>query len=144
MEGLNPTLKVILYVKRGLKNGESLEKSLKSYFREPADEFSVVIYQWIILKKQGLKTSELIFEQKSIYRQQVLQLFEQAWQGIPIFETLLNLEEEVLQAINEEIDQHILELPFKSLIPLLLFQFPAYGLLLIGPILNEFIQGLSL
>ena len=46
-------------------------------------------------------------------------------------------------AIQSEIDQYVSDLPLRAMLPLLFFQFPAYLLLLLGPILLQFIKGLQ-
>lgn len=57
--------------------------------------------------------------------------------GQPVLDHLAALEDEITKAADAELDIHISTLPFKMLIPLLLFQFPAYLVLLLGPALRE-------
>ena len=52
-------------------------------------------------------------------------------------DALRALETEVESKAEAELDAHVAALPFKVLLPLLLFQFPAYLLLLLGPLLRE-------
>jgi hypothetical protein len=62
---------------------------------------------------------------------------ERGCNGQPVIEYLEGLEKEIDFASHAELDLHISTLQFKALIPLLLFQFPAYLVLLLGPLLRE-------
>ncbi|MEN0059151.1 MAG: hypothetical protein AAGB31_09985, partial [Bdellovibrio sp.] len=56
---------------------------------------------------------------------------------------LNRLEEEIIEACREEMAERLAQLPFILLVPLLLFQFPAFLLLLFGPLLNNFFHSLG-
>lgn len=71
------------------------------------------------------------------------ELLERGCGGQPISEALLQLQEEVEKAVDHELELHIAGLPFKALVPLLLFQFPAFLLLLLGPIVRELQRSLG-
>ena len=49
-----------------------------------------------------------------------------------------------LSSISNEIDDHIKKLPFKLLLPMMIFLIPAYLLLIFGPIVKLFIKGVWL
>ena len=50
---------------------------------------------------------------------------------------------EVEAAAELELQAHVAQLPLKVLLPLLFFQFPAYLLLLLGPVLRELSRSLG-
>ena len=49
-------------------------------------------------------------------------------------EYLKDLEKEIMEVCKEDLEKHLEKLPYICLIPLMLFQFPAFLLLLIGPL----------
>ena len=73
-------------------------------------------------------------------RRAVIDTIERGLSGQPTREHLQALEFEVERAANAELEAHISALPFKVLIPLLLFYFPAFLLLLLGPLLRDLSQ----
>ena len=63
--------------------------------------------------------------------------------GLPIREVIIQLERELREECLRELDLAYRQMPFKALIPLLFFQFPALLLLVLGPIVKEFVFGIG-
>ena len=141
MESLNPCLSCLLHIRLGLQSGESLRQSLHRFIAQHQNSLSDLLHQWLIFYDQGQEFD--LTSVKSVYRRQLLRLFRQGLNGRPVSAELAALESEVELAIQSEIDQYVSDLPLRAMLPLLFFQFPAYLLLLLGPILLQFIKGLQ-
>jgi len=144
MEGIAPPLKCILELKLMIQNGASVEKSITNYCRGNKDEFSLQLSEWIFLKRRGLSTKFLTDKIKSHFRVSLMNVLWLGHGGVPILKTLQLLEQEVIMACELEIDLYVKKLPFKLLLPLLFLQFPAFLLLLLGPLLLSLINGINL
>ena len=138
MEGVAPPLELLLAVKRSLEKGQTAKQGVHHYLKRCEGEFPATVSKWMALLHQGKETQELISGLSSQHRQVLLQLLERGMRGEAIYNILLNLEEEILEACHEELTNKLARLPFILLVPLLLFQFPAFLLLLFGPLLKNF------
>ena len=130
-----PLLTAIREIRWHLLAGRSLKESLLNYLHNHHDELSVKLNELWSLKMQGQLDDGAEFP--SHYARALWDLIERGHQGQPILEPLMHLEEDVDSAARSDLDMHLATLPFKALLPLLLFQFPAFVILLIGPLLRE-------
>lgn len=143
MEGLAPPLELLLSVKRSIESGQPPKNGIHYYLRRHQGDFPVFVTQWLGLLQQGKSTQDLLRELKSQHRQVLLQLLERGLRGEAIYNMICNLEEEILESCHEELANKLAQLPFQLLIPLLLFQFPAFLVLLFGPLLKNFFHSLG-
>lgn len=143
MEGVAPPLELLLAVKRTLEKGQPTKAGIHLYLKRHENEFVAVVAQWLALLQQGKETQPLITGLSSQHRQVLLQLLERGLRGEAIYNVLLTLEEEILEACHEELTNKLARLPFILLVPLLLFQFPAFLMLLFGPLLQNFFHSLG-
>lgn len=137
MEGLAPPLELLLCVKQAVEQGFSVKKGMQDYVNAGNKEFHITVLQFLSLLEQGKSVQEMLGAQKSIYRQSLLTLLLKSFQGFPIYQSLCELETEIVVACDDEIQHKIAKLPFLTMIPLLLFMFPSFLLLLFGPLLNN-------
>ncbi|HPI39162.1 MAG TPA: hypothetical protein PLJ21_00050 [Pseudobdellovibrionaceae bacterium] len=137
MEGLAPPLKLLLEVKRALEAGETVRNGVSQYLEKQEDSFSILVQQWLNYNSQNLSTEKLLSKEASIYRVQLLYLLEEGLLGKSIYKKINEFEQEIEAACEREIQDHLDSLHFKVLLPILFFQFPAFLLLLFGPLLNH-------
>lgn len=123
-----------------MRSGRSMNESLRYYLETTNDSFASVLRERHLLLLKG-HHSETPFT--SIFQQTFWDLVVRAHHGQPILEALQALEHETTQAAQAELDDHISSLPFRVMIPLLLFMFPAYLIVLVGPLLRELSEGLG-
>ncbi len=142
MESLAPPLEVLLLLRLHLESGESLRLGLKEISQLQQNEFLEVLQEWLLCLEQGLCTDDLIRDLKSPYRRELLRVLELGLQGEPILRRLEELELEMLEASQDEIERFLQKLPVFSLIPVLFLQFPAFILLLMGPILIQLLRSI--
>ena len=136
MEDLAPPLRLCLSVRFDLERNLPVTVAIHNYLaREKEPEWRNVVKLLFNQQQAGGNPDHLLRLQKSSYRRAVLSLVLRGQRGEPIYSQLCQIEEEMLQASQEELDHYHLALPIRTLLPLLLLQFPAFLILLIGPLL---------
>ena len=144
MESLAPSFEFVMFLKQGMHSGQSLRMALLEYVGQRINcptRNSISI--WLIQYDQGIETEKLLEKIASPSLRQLLELLEIGLQGHPIYPHLCELEKEIHFACQNQIEKDLAALPFKALVPLLLFMFPAYLLMLFGPLVSSFIQELN-
>jgi|GEM_PF-5061264 len=133
MEAINPSLELLFYFIIGIKNGNSLTsllERLSQFDTEVAGEFQ---RWWFTYQNNGV--SQVTFS--TDHRLILSEILQSGLQGASILNHLEGLYAE-LQQLNEEKTQHYLDqLPFRLMLPLVLFFFPGILILLFGPLLGE-------
>lgn len=131
-----PLLLATREIRFNLLAGRALKDSVGVYLRSHHDEFALRLNELWCLKLQG--ESEIAESTLPGHRSRALwELLERGLLGEPILEPLQHLENDIEAAATADLETHIATLPFKALIPLLFFQFPAFVILLIGPLLRD-------
>ncbi len=138
MENLTPPLlRALRELRWTMSAGKSMNEAFQLYLERTQDDLASRLRQLWILKNQSGNISYTPERLPTYFQRAFWQLVERGCRGEPAMDALNALESEVQAAAQAELDDHIATLPFKVLIPLLLFQFPAYLLLLLGPLLRE-------
>lgn len=140
MENLAPPLRCLILVRTQLENGDSTLVGVRKYLQAPPDDFTPVIARWLFEFEQGLKPSSYDVTRQ---RKVLLEVLRAGLTGQAIHARLLQLEDDFIEACRDQMSSELDALPLKMLIPLLLFQFPAYLLLLFGPLMSQFIRSLD-
>lgn len=143
MDHIAPSLLLITHVKRSIEVGSSARTGVLSFVRVERSGFAKDVSKWISLCDQGLETTQMLRKQRSQYRRSLLELLERGLRGESIYVYLCQLEQETIEACDDEISRKLSKLPFLLLGPLLLMQFPAFLLLLFGPLLQNFFHSLG-
>ena len=137
MDYLAPPLNAVLQIQLRIKSGSSVHSAIQAYVRDfPECPFAVQTGLWLFYIKSGKNFTEAIIIKKS-YRKTLLDILYRGLNGEPILDILQEFEAELKTAALHDLEQQILKLPFLSLIPLFLFQVPAFFLLLLAPLLLE-------
>ena len=145
MESLAPSLKCLVEIHASLQNGETARSGVSKYIQSaPADEIfpsqlRAILFAW----DQGHEWRPYLTTLGSPQRRALVELLFAAISGQSILSQLADLRTEIVRACDREIKAHVDLLPLKMLMPLLLFQFPAFLLLLFGPVLRSFIEEMS-
>ncbi len=144
MDYLAPPLNAVLYVQLKLKNGLSTRSAIQSYVQNfPNCSFAKQIGIWLLCQETGQKHFDSTLSDKT-YRKILLELFTNGLKGESILPFLQELEQELNQICQQTLEEQSKKLPFIVLIPLFLFQVPAFFLLLLGPLLLELQKSLSI
>jgi hypothetical protein len=145
VEGLAPPLACLIEIQSALQNGEAVRQGLARYLRGPqsGDPYAQEIRNFIFAWDQGQDWKSVIRSLASPHRRALLEIAAVGLSGQPIQAHLNELQVEMTEACDLEIRRHLELLPLKMLLPLLLFQFPAYLLLMFGPLLKRLLEELS-
>lgn len=145
MEGLSPPLKCLIEVQTALRNGEAVRVGIARYLESAraSDEFAPDLRRFLFAWEQGQNWRLVVSGVKSPHRRALFDLLATALSGQPILTHLDELRIELIHATEAELNRHLELLPIKMLIPLLVLQFPAFLILLFGPLLSRLIEEMS-
>ncbi len=143
MAYINPLLKSIVELRYRLEGGESLRNSFPNCLNTEDSEWNSVLKRWFMALEHGTPTEKIVKEIRSPYRRIFLEVLSSGFNGTPIYQNLLEIEKEVNTACELELEQKLRKLPFQSMLPVLLLMFPAFLILLLGPVLIHLLQELS-
>lgn len=143
MENVAPSLQLILHVKRAIEIGDSVRSGVLAFIAEDDSDYAKDVSKWISFVDQRLDIEGLLHKQCSQFRRSLLELLARGLRGESIYLYLCQLEQETIEACQDEIGRKLTKLPFLLLAPLLLMQFPAFLLLLFGPLLENFFHSLG-
>lgn len=143
MEGLAPTLQLCLEVRLAIECGEPIMSALKSILPSLDKELSSQLLKMILDYEQTGQVDVRCVQNYGTYRGALLLILAQGLNGEPILSRLAEIEPEIRMICSEEIEKYIAALPLRAMLPVLLIQFPAFLILLLGPILNVLTKGLT-
>lgn len=147
MEGLAPPLQLAIEMQSSLANGESIRSGIVRFASNSpinaAGEFARTVRRFLIAWDQSQDWRSILKQVESPYRRSLLELAANGLSGQSIQSALAELQREIEIACDEEIKLHIDMLPLKMLLPLLLLQFPAFMMVLFGPLLSRFVEEMS-
>jgi hypothetical protein len=144
MEGLADTHKLVIAVIQGAERGSSIPTIIKEVSKDLNTQTMKELM--LLLAEYEKNGSYAKFRQKtlSVHRDILYQTILSALRGEPVHKKLIELEKEISAACDENIEQFIASLPVKSMLPVLLFQFPAFLLLVLGPLLAQFLKEIQI
>jgi hypothetical protein len=145
MEGLAPPLKCLIEIQFSLQNGDSVRSGLVKFLQiaPTKDPFTSDVRRFLFDWEQGNDWRRQIIKIRSPYRRSLIEILASGLEGQPISAHLEELRGEIVSACDGEIRHQLEMLPLKMLFPLLAFQFPAFLLLLFGPLLKRLIEELN-
>ncbi len=140
MESLISCLQWALRIRLALECGDSIRAAIGRNHKK--SEFDLKLQEWVFcLDQKGDATK--ILTRVEIYERAFFELIRSGLSGNKIYEHLVEYEKELKEKCLDEIQREIDLMPFKLMIPVLLFQFPAYLLLVMGPIVQQFLETLG-
>ncbi len=143
MEALAPPMICLIELQAALSNGESIRTGFCKYISNSKDEFSDISRKFLFAWDNEQNWRRLAQGERSVYRRILLEVIASGLSGQSIQNQLKEIQTELERAMELEIKRNVELLPLKMMIPLLLFQFPAFLLLLFGPILNQLLKELG-
>jgi hypothetical protein len=138
MENLAEPIIVIHAMRRQIEQGIPVKEGLLRFCRSHHLNICKDLFTLLTLIDQSRDLSEFYSRQKTQYRRSLLDLFARGIHGESIYQQVLTLEAELTEICYDDINRHVAQLPVKMLIPLLFLIFPAYFVLLLGPIVQNF------
>jgi hypothetical protein len=145
MEGLAPTLKCLIEIQSAIQNGETIRAGILHYLKasDCDEQFSGEIRRFLFAWDQGHDWRAVVSQCKSPQRKALFDVMAVGFQGVPVQPYIADLRNEMVQACEVEVLRHLEVLPVLMLVPLLIFQFPAFLLLLFGPLLGRLAEEIS-
>lgn len=135
---------LILKLKKCLQKGDSVLKSVQKILQQPMEQS---IYCQLMIVIRAYQDASCIdwaqFKNCSTQRRALFLIIQAGLQGKPIFDQLCRLEEETLYQIEIETEEFLATLPIHSMLPLTFLIFPAFMLLLLGPLIHDFFNMLG-
>ena len=143
MEYLAPPLNAVLQIQLNIKAGLSVRSAIQIYTQDfPDCPFAKQLEFWKFQLETGQTYNDPSVSKKN-YRKALLKIFERGLKGEPILKFLQDFQEELTNVCLQELDHQVQRLPFLTLIPLFIFQVPAFFLLLLGPLILELQSSLT-
>lgn len=152
MVGLNPVLRFLMAIEEGVNRGDAIRDIVLQYVAQPATTriertLERQILGFLRSIEQTCESDHAMGDESgdemSLYRQSLFSLLFVGVQGNSILPQLRELRSEIEAQLELDMKAHIESLPLKMLIPLLLGMFPAFLILLLGPITQNFLEALK-
>lgn len=141
MENLAPPYRFALHLQQDLESGRSVRTSVRRFVEMFDGEFVDQLSLWERSRESGEHRDwDKQKIRMSLHRRSLFELLDFSLRGVSVLEPLRALEKEMRDFLEQQVEQHLGQLPFKLLIPLLLFQFPALLLLILGPLLLSLVR----
>lgn len=137
MVHLVPSLSFIKNLRIHLEQGLTVNASLMTTINKEETSFSQQILFW---KAQYDQRTQPTADFKSVYQQSFVEILIMGLEGAPIHQSLCLLEVEMEEEFERQWKAYLQTLPVKLSLPLLFFFFPAYIILLFGPLITQFLQ----
>ena len=134
-----PSLSFVKNLKSGLQQGLSVLESFEQSLAKEDNEFGLKISLWWSYEKNGIY-NQIRFE--THYQKHLIEILQSGFSGAPIYDHLCHLESEMTREFDRQWKAYLESLPLKLSIPLLIFFFPSYIVLLFGPLVLQFLEGL--
>ncbi|MBN8540603.1 MAG: hypothetical protein J0L82_09475 [Deltaproteobacteria bacterium] len=149
MDSINPVLECIWFVEEGIRRGDNVRDALlrwadrsSDYQRQGSRYHRDFRLQVLHLLRDMEGSSTVLRATLSPYRENLFQVLLAGFRGEAILADLISLKADVQNQLELDMKSHVETLPFRMLVPLLLFLFPAFLILLFGPITRSFLQSL--
>lgn len=143
METIAPSLRLVQSVRYSIESGDSVRTGIREYLQHSPDSFSREVTNWMHLIERGCSTAEFMQKVQNPVRRQVLLLLERGIAGEPILAALSSMDEEIQEQSLSQIEGFLGQLPFRMMLPLLFFLFPAFAFLLMGPLFTQILESFS-
>jgi len=142
MEDISPPLNFALELQNLIENGKAISSSIYKLIDSGGQELSPLLKEILITWERG---GEFPFYNKPLQAttRALLQVVWIGLRGEPILTRLKEVIVEIKMENEHQLNLYIKKLPFIGLIPVFLFQVPAFLLLILGPILSETLKLLS-
>lgn len=154
MVGMNPVLECVWFVEEGLRRGDSVREALSRWSDisimsdRNHDRYSRDFRLQVLRLLRDMETRDkesptrAVSTSLSPHRENFFQILLAGFRGEAVLADLELLKADIQNQLELDMKSHVETLPFKMLVPLLLFLFPAFLILLFGPITRSFLQSL--
>ncbi len=153
MVGLNPVLRCLMSIEDSLIRGDAVRDAVMQWLDGESRRSSQrkvssdQLFQREVLdflrKTEGPTSFDATdVRYRTLYRESLFVILLDGIRGNSILPTLRELRTEIEAQLELDMKSHVDSLPLKMLVPLLLCMFPAFLILLFGPITQNFVEAL--
>jgi hypothetical protein len=128
-----PVIVLIQHMIFSIKSGSSTAHSLETFKTAHKELWLKLLLSNVELNQ--IPVSSIEYELKFI--------IERGLKGLPILNSLLEVNKRALLKLHSQIDLHTAKTPFLALIPLFLLQMPSLILIFIFPLINELLESFN-
>lgn len=140
MEDLSFLMKLSMNMRCSLECGEPLRTFLYRFLSQEHSLSAIKFKQWFLhYERTHINQSKLF---KSNIYHIFLDLLEQGLAGVGILERFKVFEEELIEVCKEQLQKKLDRLPYEMMLPILLFMFPGYLLLILGPLVVHLLESM--
>ncbi len=142
----NAVEKCVLFLEEGLARGESVRDALLVWYQTESKTSADPTFNREILRflRQTEMSEANLREERyqTLFREDLFSILAAGVQGHAILTRLRELRTEIDAQLELDMKAHVESLPLKMLVPLLLCMFPAFLVLLLGPITRNLLEAL--
>ena len=138
MVHLVPSISFVKVLIENIEAGQSVFQAVRISAEQEQSAFSSQVYLWSLQQRNG--GEQVYWQPKTHFQLSLMQILSGGLQGAPIYETLKQLLEEMELEFDQQWKRHLETMPVRLSIPLLLFFFPAYIVMLFGPLISKFVM----
>lgn len=146
MDCMSPLLHLVYQLDSSFRRFQDLRAALLHALEATGDNFESLrpeVLHFVGRLESREDVRGLIEQSESPYRRALYLIILDGFNGQPVFERLTELKGDLEEQAEHDIESHIDRLPLLMLAPLLLLQFPAFLILLLGPIASHFLEALK-
>ena len=140
MNHMVPSLSFVRDFSTGLEQGLSVLESFEQSLAKENNQFTLKMSLWWSYEKNGVQNQ---VQFKTHYQKHLIEIIRNGLLGAPIYDHLCHLESEMNKEFDRQWKAYLESLPLKLSIPLLIFFFPSYIILLFGPLALQFLRELQ-
>ena len=140
MENLAPALECALEIQASIAAGETVREGINKFARDFPGDLSQRLQSFLFQIDQNRGEQFLVELAHTPLQRSLFQLILRSCRGESVGPPLADLTAEMQLASQAQMEEFVQTLPVRMMIPVLLFQFPAFLTLLIGPLLIEFMR----
>ncbi len=124
-----------------LKRGKALRDAIQDVIRVSKGPLQTTLKEWHQEYSSGKEVGHIHQRFHYVENTSLFTLLEYGLQGYPILQNLETLKIEVAERVRTRTEQRLLALPYKMMIPLFIFFFPALMWSFLAPFLREMLNG---
>lgn len=146
MDGMSPLLRFVFQLDAGFRRFQDFRTALLYVLEQRMNDDAPLrgeLLRFVSRLESRDDVRTLIEQTGSPYRRALFNIILDGFNGQPVFERIAELKIDLEDQAELDIESHIDRLPLLMLAPLLLLQFPAFLILLLGPIVSHFLEGLK-
>jgi hypothetical protein len=130
---LPSSLLLVWDLKRAIETNQSVKVGLLKFIeRDLKTLFATTLKKWAEQNIKGHKT-DINLAQFNMHQRLVIEILQKGLQGMSIYESLIELNTNMIGCCDDDIEKHVALLPLLLQIPLLGLLFPAILMLLVVP-----------